>query len=382
MLVLLSKAWRGWRSDMLGARVSMNMREGSPATTRLLVLADAKGATQAISFLRPLSRQVSEGSCLIEMVDESDVAKLGPPALKSLWQRFAPTALIMSRYAGGLEAPIVAEAHREGVPIIYHIDDNLFSVPEELGPQKFARYNDPKRIAALTAAMTAADRVYASTPELARQLGERLPEARIFAGEIYCAHTCLVKGPSARLTPGRPITVGYMGTSGHARDLDMVVPAIAALLDRHASLRFETFGTIEMPSALTRFGRRIAHHQSVADYDAFIRRLAEIGWEVGIAPLIDSPFNRCKADTKWVEYTAAGIAVVASDLPVYSHACHDGCGLLVGPDGWERAICRLVTDEGARTGMIGTAQQKLAQKYAPCRLDAQLKAMLNIRPAA
>jgi glycosyltransferase involved in cell wall biosynthesis len=267
----------------------------------------------------------------------------------------------------------VAAARRDRLPVIYHIDDNLLAVPEALGPEKFARYNDPRRIAALEGAMRSADFIYASTTELARQLRERLPGAKVVAGDIYCAHAAVVGGPSA----GRgPMTVGYMGTSGHVRDLDMVVPAMTRLLERHSDLRFETFGTIKMPAALTRFGERVAHHAGLADYDAFMRRLASLGWHIGLAPIIDSPFNRCKADTKWVEYTAAGIAVAASDLPVYSRACGDGAGLLVAPDGWTAAVQSLVESEARRHALVASAQARLSRQYSPERLRQQVLGLL------
>lgn len=349
-------------------------REGWAKTRprlRVLLLCDAHGATQTISFHRPLSPLVAKGEASIVALDERQIEVSGGSALTKAWESLEPNVLVMSRYAGGSEGPAVDRARREGAKIVYHIDDNLFAVPRELGPQKFERYNAPARLAALEAAMRSADVVLASTPELAHQLCERLPGVRVVAGEIYCAQTAVVSGPAAPRN-GPAATIGYMGTSGHAQDLDMVVPAIAALLERHPRLRFETFGTIKMPAALRHFDGRIGHHEGLADYAAFMQRLAGLGWHIGLAPVIDSPFNRCKADTKWVEYTSAGIAVVASDLPVYHRACADGAGVLVAPDAWEAAIEQLLVDESSRISLIEAGQERLAKSYAPQRLCEQL----------
>lgn len=356
----------------LSGAVSRRVRTSRPEL-RVLILADADGATQKISFLRPLAAAVAEGQCEVELVDEASSQRSGARAILKQFERLQPTVLVLSRYAGGAEQPVIAAAKRAGTLVIYHIDDNLFAVPAELGADKFARYNDPRRIAALTQAMTAADFIYASTEELARQLSERLPGRPIVAGTIYCAHSRLAPPPAT----GTGCTIGYMGTSGHERDLEMVVPGIERLMERHADVRFETFGTIKMPAVLERFSGRTKHHQATSDYEAFMQRLTNLRWHVGLAPVIDSPFNRCKADTKWVEYTATGIAVIASKLATYEPACSDGAGVLVAEDGWEAAIEQFIVDDAARIGTAATAQQKLARRYAPQVLADQVWSILT-----
>ncbi len=375
----VSELWSHFTRRSIGqtpetpAYVGAAREDGAMARPRLrvLLLCDAHGATQTISFHRPLANLVTRGEASIVALDERQVEVGGDSALTKAWDTLEPNVLVMSRYAGGGEGPAVDRARCAGAKIVYHIDDNLFAVPRELGPQKFERYNAPARLAALEAAMRSADVVLASTPELADQLCKRLPGMRVIAGEIYCAQTAVVSGPAAP-RDGLAATIGYMGTSGHAQDLDMVVPAIAALMERHPRLCFETFGTIRMPAVLGRFEGRVAHHNGLADYAAFMQRLAGLGWHIGLAPVIDSPFNRCKADTKWVEYTSAGIAVVASDLPVYHRACADGAGVLVAPDAWETAIEQLLVDEGSRILLIKAGQERLAKSYAPRRLCEQL----------
>ena len=78
----------------------------------------------------------------------------------------------------------------------------------------------------------------------------------------------------------------------------MVLPAVRRLMSEVPNLRFETFGTIGATQSLSEFGSRVGHHRGVPNYALFLARLSELGWWVGIAPLEDTPFNRCKADTK------------------------------------------------------------------------------------
>jgi glycosyltransferase involved in cell wall biosynthesis len=128
-----------------------------------------------------------------------------------------------------------------------------------------------------------------------------------------------------------------------------------------------------MPPELERFGSRARHIPPVANYAEFLPFLRSLGWWVGLAPLEDNIFNRCKADTKWVEYSLAGTAVVASDLPVYHRACDGGAGKLAsGAEQWSTAIKESVGNPAGRTRMVEAAQNKLRRLYSHSRLREQV----------
>jgi glycosyltransferase involved in cell wall biosynthesis len=193
----------------------------------------------------------------------------------------------------------------------------------------------------------------------------------IVAGDIYCS--VLADEVGALVPPATGPVIGYMGTGGHSADLALILPAIGELMNQLPSLNFELFGTIKMPAELAGFGSRVRHLPPVADYAKFRSQLRSLGWWVGLAPLEDNPFNRCKADTKWVEYSLAGMAVVASNLPVYHRACGDGCGILAStPDEWARAVADLLYRPDARQRMIAAAQAKLRASYSREKLRAQV----------
>jgi len=80
-----------------------------------------------------------------------------------------------------------------------------------------------------------------------------------------------------------------------------------------------------------------------------------------------------KANTKWVEYTSVGAAVVASRATVYDHCCADGCGLLAdGVDEWFEALRFLASDDEARLAIAERAQAKLQRDYTVSRLRDQV----------
>jgi hypothetical protein len=116
----------------------------------------------------------------------------------------------------------------------------------------------------------------------------------------------------------------------------------------------------------------------VPDYSAFLERLHDLGWWVAIAPLEDTPFNRCKADTKWVEYAFCGIPAVVSDLPVYHKACADDAGALAADtEQWLKALRTMLIDHRVRQATLTQARRRLNDLYGRERLRRQVNAIFD-----
>lgn len=349
--------------------------EGSPGAKVALIVSDGKRgptATQMISFGQPFAS--ASGTSPVSIVFEqhyTDAAEV-----EEAFAAHRPDLLVLSRYTSERGRDWIRLAREAGIPIIFHIDDDLLAVPASLGEAKFKAYNSPERLQALRDNIAGSDLLYVSTPELGKRFAEHGFRTPIAAGEVYCA---VSKGQVGALVgpAGGPV-IGYMGTAGHSADLAMIMPAVCEVMEAIPSLQFEVFGTIKMPPEAEQFGSRARHLPPIADYADFVPYLRSLGWWVGLAPLQDNVFNRCKADTKWVEYSMAGMAVVASDLPVYHRACADGAGILAGSTrDWTEAVIRLVHDPRARQLMIETAQEKLRETYSHERLREQVIAVFE-----
>ena len=156
---------------------------------------------------------------------------------------------------------------------IYHLDDNLIALDPALGETVLANHGSDEIIGVRTEFLKASSLIYASTDELANQLS-RLTDVPIHAGVIYRAF----RGRLPGVDRNDEIVFGYMGSKSHAADLDMAVPAIKSALQRHPSVRFEIFGSIQLPQELKSFGERVAHVSPAPTYDKFMARLGELGW--------------------------------------------------------------------------------------------------------
>lgn len=338
---------------------------------RILFVANGNLPTLQLSFDKPLAPLVGRGEVATQLLTEPELrgpTEAGGAQVKEYLNRYAPSAIVFCRYSGPGYEPILAWARREQVPIVYHIDDDLLAIPAAIGERKFALHNAPERLDTVRTLLNRADLVYASTERLKERLLGYFPRLPIVAGEIYCAST-VVRRPRR----SDSCKVGYMASADHAHNLDMVLPAIQKLLDRNPHVQFEFFGSIPIPESLARFGERIRTSGRIAEYEEFLQAFASREWDVGICPLVPIDFNLMKANTKWVEYTAAGATVVASRGTVYDESCADGCGILAdSADEWFSALDLLVNDVDERLAIVGRAQVKLQKQYNITRLRNQV----------
>lgn len=348
---------------------------------RVLFVANAEIPTLQICFLKPLeglfeagvldARLITEGQVRKAMGSKGDLAK-GEAWFAREIADHKPDMAVFCRYSGPLTDAMIACLKKEGVPIIYHIDDDLMNVPREIGEAKYREHNSPERLISVASGLGGADLVYCSTQALLDRLRYMGFSTPMQTGEHHCAGEILRKprsGPVKR--------IGYMGFD-HSHDLAMVLPSIERLLDKWQDVTFELFGTIPVPDQLTRFGERIRLHLPVRPYAAFIAHLAELEWDIGICPLADTVFNRYKANNKWVEYTSTGAAVVATAGMAYDHCCSDGCGVLVDrAENWFDALDRLCSDDDAREIMITRAQRHLLEDYSIKKLRGQILSIFD-----
>lgn len=281
---------------------------------------------------------------------------------------FAPTLIVMCRYSGPYASNIIEWSREARVPTIYHIDDDLLNVPTEIGEAKARSHNAPRRTAAVRYLLDETTIAYCSTQPLARQLFGPEPLTRVFVGDIYCASEIL-----APPTTDEPPVIGYMGFGSHDYDFKFALPAVVRILDARPEVTFEIFGNIAVPEELKRFGDRIRTVEPIRDYGVFKQKLASLRWRIGICPLANLPFNEVKANTKWVEYSACGYAVVASRESIYRDCCSDGCGMLADTDDeWYAAFEKLIDDKAFHRAQVERAQQRVSERYSPDRLRGQI----------
>ena len=94
--------------------------------------------------------------------------------------------------------------------------------------------------------------------------------------------------------------------------------------------------------------------------------VAEVqGFDIGIMPLIDTPWARAKSGYKLIQYMACGIPSVASPIGVNASILEENTGILATDlDEWERALASLVEDADLRRRRGQGARQRAVSRYS------------------
>lgn len=241
---------------------------------------------------------------------------------------------------------------------VFEIDDDLLNV--DLGsPMARVFYNDGQVRRRLLENMRSADAVTVSTPYLAEVVRSEYE----VSAPVHVLPNCLL--PEVfNLAPVRqlgPMTVGWAGSDTHAGDFAYVRGPLRRFFARHPGIGATFMGVDYRHVVGAPWARLVAWTPVWENPLAYMRRL---DWQVGLAPLAPTQFNRCKSALKALEYAARGIVVIASDVEPYrAFVRHGETGFLVSRDHeWGEFLELLAADPGLR-GRMGAAAREQAHAF-------------------
>jgi GT2 family glycosyltransferase/tetratricopeptide (TPR) repeat protein/glycosyltransferase involved in cell wall biosynthesis len=241
-----------------------------------------------------------------------------------------------------------------GKPVIFEIDDLLTQLPASNPNHEWGMLGAPhihdfmRRCAAVTV----------STDELKERFSP-------YNDTIHVLPNLLDSGLWEKPSPpsSGPVVIGYAGTNTHGADLELLEKVLARIARRYGNKVSFTF----MGCATERISRlpgfRFVPFETT--YEAYAQKFMDIPVDIMLAPLEDNPFNRCKSNVKWLEYSACGMAGIYSDLPPYSCVKSGETGLLVRniADDWYNAIACLIDDPEKRRQIARNAREEIMTHY-------------------
>lgn len=263
---------------------------------------------QSSAFIRiiaPLTHPNLKQRTAIQVYPENTVS-INPETDVCMVQR---TAFDSRFYARKLTKNI----RKLNIPLVVDTDD-AFTVLEP-GHNQYKEQR--KRVKALDHVIEQADELWLSTHKLAdlcehpvKVVMENILDERLWRTDSNKTEM-LIKADA-------PLRMLYTGTATHGSDLEMIMTFLDNLDEKKlGSFELTIIGVtddlIDRP-----WIKRVRQPKFGAMYPNFVPWLLRQGqFDIGLSPLVDSEFNRSKSDIKCLDYLAAGMVPVVSDILPY-----------------------------------------------------------------
>jgi GT2 family glycosyltransferase/glycosyltransferase involved in cell wall biosynthesis len=299
-----------------------------------------------IRLLQPLSHPAIGGDFDVVLADANEALS------------YRADVMVTQRYAAGeLDSvdALVSHCREHGISLLYDLDDDLRQIPRDHPDAALLR---PRR-KVVSRLVRDADAVWVSTPALAQALLSVRNNLHVVENGID--ERLWLAAPSPVPPRQGPVRVLFMGTMTHDADFAMVGNALARLKAVYGEfVSIDLLGITGKPNVPDWVNRVSMPIHASSGYPGFVNWITQQHWDVGIAPLADTTFNRCKSALKALDYAALGLPVLASDGPAYRGSPADGPGGWLVPDdsnAWFVALVRLVSDGTLRRRLAGAARE-------------------------
>jgi hypothetical protein len=290
-----------------------------------------------IRLLLPLDHPETGRGLTVTVADAAEAARYRADVV--LTQRHAMPSVAAAE-------ALAAHATRTGATLVFDLDDDLLTVP----PEHPEAADLTAQAAVVERMIRLADVTRTSTAALAERVAPLARRVEV-VGNALDERLWLARARGTADAYG-PVRLLCMGTATHDADFALLLPALEALHRRFGDqIQIDLIGFVS--GAAPEWIRRLAPSLHASrSYPGFVNWLVGSGpWDIGLAPLADTAFNRCKSPIKLLDYAALGLATLASDVPAY-RGDRDGVVLVPNTDdGWYEALSRAIRDAAWRRGL-------------------------------
>ncbi len=238
----------------------------------------------------------------------------------------------------------------KGVPLVYDFDDAVWisTAGHSRHPWAARLLRTPRKAWWL---MKRAAHVVAGSEDLA-QVARKVAQRVTVVPTVVSRSTWTPRPSSIRV--GVPV-IGWIGTYGTARYLDMVLPALRRLRAEGRQFRLRIVG------AGPDFVLGLEHERVPWSLEHEIEAFREL--DIGLAPVADDEWGRGKCAFKQVQYFATGVACVTSPVGPAKEFAAQGAALAARNEGeWYVALARLLDDDSLRLQLVGVGRALVEQR--------------------
>lgn len=260
---------------------------------------------------------------------------------------FRGATVIFVRYVPKLWRKAIERHLHEIEKVVFFMDDDLFDFNASHGtPLKY-------RLKLL--------RLSSSRQGWLQRIGAQLWVSTPYLMQKYASWNPQLVYPRAVQKRKSAIRVFYHGSASHKREIHWLFEVVEAVLTADESIAFEIIGDSSVNKQFKHLPRtHILHPMSWQSYKTLI---SFPGRHIGLAPLLDAPFNHARSYTKFYDIAQAGaVGIYARESAFADVIEHEQQGLLLGMEKnlWIDAILSLASDPALRERMYAASLERIA----------------------
>ena len=173
------------------------------------------------------------------------------------------------------------------------------------------------------------------------------------------------------------IIIGYFsGSDTHNHDFDIVVSAIAKILQNYKNVKLLIVGYLDLPNDLEKFSSQIIK-KPFTDWKELIKIISSV--DINLAPLANIIFNNAKSEIKWVEAALVKVPTIASNMGIFKEVIiNQETGILCNSnDDWYNGLKNLITNSNLRKNIAENAFNVCKEKYNSIYTGYKLAQFIN-----
>jgi len=249
-------------------------------------------------------------------------------------------------------AKILDYLKEQKIKIVYDIDDMLDLI-DDTNPHYYAVKKD---LGSFQQMIDYADQITVATPYI-----KELLVTRGYTNVTVLPNCYMPEEWTFQRTPHKEIRIGFSGSATHVSDLLDIIPAIKNLQHKY-DIKFYIMGfgqntynqwfrdfrytaTEKGKQDLQELDRRLKEIKfewvPFVNYKLYPKVLTELSLDIGLCPLKDTEFNRCRSASKAMEYNLSGAIVLASDIEAYRN---EPTSIIIKNNEWESILSGVIDE--------------------------------------
>ncbi len=272
--------------------------------------------------------------------------------------------LYFIRPANTLSLKIARLASKAGKTVIFFMDDDLFNLPADMPTM-------PWRQKALRNLLSVSDILNSSSPYIIEKYKNDSAGKRSAILDT-AVPTDEVERSLSRISEkikeeDQKVRIVFAAGGNHEPQFrKFIEPSLSKLSEKYGNRISLSFVGVHPNIASDDYKFEVNFFESLPLLE-YRKLMREQDFDIGLSPLNEDEFTKCKYFNKYIEYGMVGIPGIYSNVEPYTYAVRDSeNGLLAdnNSDSWYKSICRMIDDKRLRLDCAKNALLDLKEHFS------------------